>query len=298
MGLGKTITCVSLIAATLSTAQQFSTTPLPPPTKSPLDEEIASTSLSASHFVGGVWGMPDVAPSSGGSHAKQARLQKEQEKWETECARARRIKVRSRATLIVCPLSTVVNWEDQFREHWAGDVQIVGGPGSNASSSQSTMCSTNTVTNDDGVCLRQSVVDQTGVPSSNVLVNGQEGAATLEQGETERLLRVYIYHGNTRCPDPKFIANFDAVITTYATLASEYSKQTKSLVSQETEDDDEETLTSDNHTDASGNQIVRLPEAKDRKSSKRRKGGTMSTAEISSALQSIHWFRIVLDEAQ
>ncbi len=45
--------------------------------------------------------------------------------------------------------------------------------------------------------------------------------------------RIYVYHGNARRPDPAFLADFDAVITTYATLASEYSKQMRSMPNSE-----------------------------------------------------------------
>ncbi len=37
-------------------------------------------------------------------------------------------------------------------------------------------------------------------------------------------LKVYIYHGSSRRADPSFIAEFDVVITSYNTLAQEFSK--------------------------------------------------------------------------
>ena len=110
-------------------------------------------------------------------------------------------------------------------------------------------------------------------------------------------MRVYIYHGNTRRPDPKFLADFDAVITTYATLASEYSKQTKSVNIQDADDEDEdsEDVSADNCN--SGNQTIRLVE---KKGTKRKKNMALlsGASEATSPLQSIHWFRVVLDEAQ
>lgn len=248
MGLGKTITCVSLIAATIRSAAQFASSSVDRPTG-----PLASSSRedpSVSHFAGSAWGMPPVE-----NNAKaKAKAQRAQERLESEQLRASRIKAKSRATLIICPLSTVSNWEDQFREHWRGEVNVVGG-----STSQSS-------------------------PRT------REG----------RPLRVYIYHGNARRPDPDFLADFDAVITTYATLASEFSKQNRSVACAD-DDDDECAVSSDGggvEIDERGNQVLRLPKPK-RAGQKRKKSGLGgSSMEATSALQSIHWFRVVLDEAQ
>src|ERR1700743_2693248 len=58
MGLGKTITCVSLIAATLKSALEFGSRQpeKPPPPPKLLDEPY----LSAGHFSSAVWGMPET----------------------------------------------------------------------------------------------------------------------------------------------------------------------------------------------------------------------------------------------
>ncbi|THH09193.1 hypothetical protein EW145_g2187 [Phellinidium pouzarii] len=316
MGLGKTITCVSLIAATLASAWEFSQLPLSPPPRPLFEQHNSEPSLSASHFAGSVWGMPDMSsPNDISSAKKKAQVQKEQIKWEAECSRVRRIKVRSRATLIVCPLSTVVNWEDQFREHWAGDVQVLGGAGTTCNSSQTT--------------LAQMVPGMTcgaapfiKSPLNEVSEGGAEGSAQTSAGDAASSfvtvppasskvkrgspLKVYIYHGNARRPDPKFLADFDAVVTTYATLASEFSKQTRSIAAQDADDEDEEDESGDGSIDStnmeideSGNQVIKIPKAKEKKMLKRKKHVSLFTgvAEVSSALQSIHWFRVVLDEA-
>ncbi|PBK61189.1 hypothetical protein ARMSODRAFT_965191 [Armillaria solidipes] len=113
-----------------------------------------------------------------------------------------------------------------------------------------------------------------------------------------KLLTVYIYHGNARRPDPAFLADFDAVITTYATLASEFSKQNRSLVTAEVEEEEEGARSSDGggvEIDERGNQILRL--LKTKKGGVKRKKPGLWASEASSALQSIHWFRVVLDEA-
>lgn len=148
MGLGKTITCVSLIAATLHSAKRFSEEPLipviPPQTSIP---NIESLDLQASHFTGAVWGMPPTTPNasftaspnssgsgsnntSGLSQRALAKQRAQDKAAESAYMRQKRLKVKSRGTLIICPLSTVANWEEQFREHWGGGgVVVVGGAG-------------------------------------------------------------------------------------------------------------------------------------------------------------------------
>ncbi|KAJ7092552.1 SNF2 family N-terminal domain-containing protein [Mycena epipterygia] len=270
MGLGKTITCVSLIAATLASAKEFVASGEPP--ASPRG---GSEPLSASHFAGTVWGMPDDSgPSSIKAKAKAARAQ---DKIEAEHARASRIKTRSRASLIICPLSTVSNWEDQFREHWRGEVVVVGGAGGCVPATAS-----------------QAMTQALSQPSMFI---DDTKPTRIREGAP---LRVYIYHGNARKPDPAYLADFDAVITTYATLASEFSKQNKSIASAEADDDDDDGGSSDGggvETDERGNQVLKLPKAK-KGGMKRKKSGFLGGAvEAASALQSIHWFRVVLDEA-
>ncbi|THH33466.1 hypothetical protein EUX98_g728 [Antrodiella citrinella] len=278
MGLGKTITCVSLIAATLNSAKAFATTALSVPPLTPSSSQ-QDNDLTAAHFQGSVWGMQAVAPpppppphTSQKAKAKQAR---EQDKADAEYARACRIKVNSRATLIICPLSTVMNWEDQFREHWRGEVTVVGGGGIScnlaaASASQTPGTST--------PCSQETDVKPVVAPKS---------VARIREGTP---LRVYVYHGTSRKPDPSFLADFDAVITTYSTLATEFSKQNKSLCEEE-----EEAEASDGfvEVDEQGNSI--LKPSKGKKAAKRKKPGCRQ--EMPSPLQSVNWFRVVLDEA-
>ncbi|OCB87871.1 hypothetical protein A7U60_g5006 [Sanghuangporus baumii] len=300
MGLGKTITCLALISVTLSTAREFSQVPLPELPKHPHEQRNSDPDSSASHFAGSVWGMPDVSTSAGQSSAKKKAAQKEQDKYEAEYVRARRIKVRSRATLIVCPLSTVVNWEEQFREHWAGEVQVVGGAGTscNASSSNSQFSSesvTQEFTDFRGEEASQNVGVKKLTSSNGLLVAGRH-----KKGDP---LKVYVYHGNMRRPDAKFLADFDAVITTYATLASEFSKQTRSISILEGDDEGTESGDANDSSvaeyDESGNQIVQIPQAKPKQSLKRKKqaGLFSDVVEATSPLQSVYWFRVVLDEA-
>ena len=257
MGLGKTITCVSLIAATLKSAREFGSRQpeKPPPPPATLDESY----LSASHFSGAVWGMPEMRAEHASSSKGKGKAAKEQDKLTAEYTRASRIKTNSRATLIVCPLSTVSNWEDQFREHWKGEVTVVGGGGSTS----------------------KDTTTRGGDPNCNSL-------------------RVYVYHGNSRRPDPLFLADFDAVITTYATLASEYSKQTRSTDSGKCEQDEDGPYGSDDEcveTDEYGNPVQK-PKVTKCGVKRKKAAPTSAGGELTSPLQSVNWFRVVLDEAQ
>jgi SNF2 family DNA or RNA helicase len=113
---------------------------------------------------------------------------------------------------------------------------------------------------------------------------------------------VYVYHGNARRPDPSFLADFDAVITTYATLASEFSKQNRSAATPDDEEDEGNSSEGIGGVDIDehGNQVLRLPKTK-KGVLKRKKSsilGSNGISETASPLQSIHWFRVILDEAQ
>ncbi|KAF9270038.1 hypothetical protein L218DRAFT_888354 [Marasmius fiardii PR-910] len=284
MGLGKTISCIALIAATMNSARKFVNSPLDtvaPPLGMP-------EAPDPSHFEGSVWGMPSTMIVGPATAKEKAKSQKLQEKYELALNRVSRIKLKSRATLIVCPLSTISNWEDQLREHWKGEVHVIGGGGSSAQSSSSATTST-------------SATPRAGTPLANVIfslssLNGDTKSSVkscrVREGPP---LRVYVYHGNARRPDPSFLADFDVVMTTYATLASEYSKQNKSIHNHEAEEDGDNSggIDSDGvEVDDVGNPVVKLPKAK-----KRKKPCGPCPNEATSPLQSVHWFRVVLDEA-
>lgn len=267
MGLGKTITCVSLIANTLHSAHAFASTPIE---RVSLPEDEYMDDVDGQQFSGTVWGMPN---QYGGLSAKaKAKQQRMNERQATEYARTCRIKTKSRGTLIICPLSTVSNWEDQLKEHWAGEVRVTGGA--------------------SGTCVpvafsSMSLASVPGTPSEHIVTPYRRGGP----------FKVYIYHGNARRPDPAFLADFDAVITTYATLATEFSKQARSIANQETECGDDEDSDGGGGVDYDerGNPVLRLPKPK--RAGMKRKKPCASASEQPSALQSIHWFRVVLDEA-
>ncbi|KAK1228657.1 hypothetical protein PQX77_008251 [Marasmius sp. AFHP31] len=286
MGLGKTISCIALIAYTMTSARKFAATPLDS-VSPPVGMEDA---VDPSHFEGSVWGMPSTFPASAKEKAKAQRLQ---EKYEAEVARTSRIKVKSRATLIICPLSTISNWEDQMTEHWKGEVHVVGGSGGGAQSS----CSGST-----------SATPRSGTPSANIAPStshiSSSNGRDVKPAKSCRVregppLRIYIYHGNARRPDPNFLADFDVVMTTYSTLASEYSKQNRSITSQEGEEDGNNSAgvdSDDIELGDGGNRIIKIPKAK-KNGVKRKKPCGSHPNEAASALQSVHWFRVVLDEA-
>ncbi len=267
MGLGKTITSVSLIAATLQAAKAFEAVPLVPPIPPiPVHHD---SDLTAEHFAGRVWGMPSPSVSTSSSAKAKAKEAKAQDLAEEQYARACRIKCKSRATLVVCPLSTVANWEDQFREHWGGVVRVSGGSGScinpDPAGTQTTL--TAMFTN-----------------CSNTDSDPADDKSTVSRERKGPPLRVYVYHGNARRLDPTFLVDFDVIITTYSTLATEYSKQTRSL-----EDGDD--VASDSGNEANGKSM------KTTKTGKRKRPAPNGT-EATSPLQSVHWFRVILDEAQ
>jgi SNF2 family DNA or RNA helicase len=135
MGLGKTIVIIALIATTRSEAKLFSATA---PTKDRLGTSFdalaahpvgkqagQAVSLGNSGFSTPIFGKTNgvstqdvLSGLKGGSKGKKKGESKTQKKREElEEARLKKLKTRSRGTLIVCPLSTVVNWESQLDEH-------------------------------------------------------------------------------------------------------------------------------------------------------------------------------------
>ncbi|TFY83401.1 hypothetical protein EWM64_g616 [Hericium alpestre] len=279
MGLGKTITCLALIACTLSSARAFASDPLPDP--GPPPRVSSEPILGAVHFAGAVWDMPDVAHISTSSRKGKGKEAKLQDQADAQYARACRIKTKSRATLIVCPLSTVANWEDQFREHWSGKVTILGGGGiclsqSSAQASSSSLSSMTT--------LQHSL-------EGDVVLDASSSSTSAQSKPDVAPLRVYVYHGNARRPDPAFLADCDVVITTYATLASEFSKQSRSTASAADDED------SDDSVGEGMGSAMTMKLGKPKKQVKRKKFFAAGGAEATSALQSVYWFRVVLDEA-
>ncbi len=125
---------IALIASTRESAYRFAQEGLQDDVS---DSESASdaSDLSVSHFENSVYGMPDsmaVDAQQGGKGTKRKagrdlKFDRKKVARLEGKARRERLTARSRATLLVCPLTTLSNWEDQLKEHWNGNVEIVNG---------------------------------------------------------------------------------------------------------------------------------------------------------------------------
>ncbi|CAH7677612.1 SNF2 family N-terminal domain-domain-containing protein [Phakopsora pachyrhizi] len=125
MGLGKTISVISLIATTLSEALEFSFSDVVKPavvTQTTVKNALASDkSKKLTDHASTL--LERLGHLSGGDtlSASHAKLKKDDQaaakKQSAVDSRFKMVKVKSRATLIVSPLSTIQNWESQIEEH-------------------------------------------------------------------------------------------------------------------------------------------------------------------------------------
>ncbi|PWN27706.1 hypothetical protein BDZ90DRAFT_232111 [Jaminaea rosea] len=250
MGLGKTITVISVIASTMTEAKAFGRgrPNAAPGDVGAMDEDSDTDDEDDGGFASMAAGL------QGAGANKKAKVvlpsskkpgKKAQAKDALERARRDNLVAKSRATLIVAPLTIVANWEEQIKEHWAKKSR----------------------------------------PS------------------------VYIYHGSNRSSDPKMIANHDVVLTTYSTLASEFSRQ--SIWVDTTEgaakggddeaaddgEDDFEMYDDEGRPISSSNYNGNGTGASNGKGKGKKRKKATGGKEAPNPLQRIEWFRIVLDEA-
>ncbi|KAK4684735.1 hypothetical protein P7C73_g5428, partial [Tremellales sp. Uapishka_1] len=280
MGLGKTLSVVSLIAATRHSAKRWGRSEVSPSDTPSENGNGNGNGIKLSSMSTKVFGMPDDSDeelaSSSSKKGKKRKRDTVEDSAKELAARRSRITHRSKATLLVCPMSTITNWEEQIREHWDGRVEIVGGAA--------------------GI-MPPKIIEPKWKPKKT---NG-ESESESEDEDYDRL-KIYIYHGAARRPDPRFISDFDVVITTYSTLANEFSKQSKMCEDEDTTTPGEDD-TADN-SDEGGMDVdgVSASDVADAiKRSKKKKGsdklGPRAVNEVTSPLQAIDWFRVVLDEA-
>ncbi|OTB03299.1 hypothetical protein M426DRAFT_321866 [Hypoxylon sp. CI-4A] len=131
MGLGKTLSILALIASSGDAAKKWSTRAPIQPQAPPLPKKKGSSS--------GQFDVPTPQPLG-----------------------LTKLKQNGKATLLICPLSTITNWEEQIKTH-------------------------------------------------------------IKPGQ----LTHYVYHGSNRIKDPKRLAEFDLVLTTYGSVASEVASRNK-----------------------------------------------------------------------
>ena len=290
MGLGKTIVIISLVCTTLPEAREWAKDA---PTKDKLDPRFeeklkaadlagAGRTVDVGQFKSQLWGITSdpadgssaaaalVAgwtPSTSGkplSKKKQAKQRREKKREEALQSRFDKLEVRSRATLIVCPLSTVQNWESQFEEHTAHvDVEQDGsGTGAGAGADievdedggksivverasragRAVRAKLRVADSDDGddddEDHHEDDSDSISDGSSPEPSAGcSSRAAKGKKRARSPPLKIYIYHGAQRCSDVARLADHDVVITTFSTVGTEFSKQVRA--EEEREDEEE-----------------------------------------------------------
>ncbi|GAA5994527.1 uncharacterized protein JCM10292_002114 [Rhodotorula paludigena] len=334
MGLGKTIVIISLVCSTLQDAQEWA---CGTPDKDKLDPRFDDTvkaadaekrmqqqgrTVDVGQFKSQLWGIavnPDAdsstaSTSKASNKKKQAKQRREKKREDAIQSRFDKLECRSRATLIVCPLSTVQNWESQFEEHTAR-VEV-----DDACADDKTI----TVEADSKVgkkLKREMRVADSDDEDANSIDNASSSSSAGDvkpklkgkgKGKArDPALKIYVYHGAQRCCDVRKLADHDVVITTFSTLGTEFSKQQRA--EEEREDEEERAAIRQAEADdgivevfgfgPNGEILESKPGAKAKqdaaagdKAKPKRKRKRVEGNGVS-PLQAIQWFRVVLDEA-
>ncbi|GAA5976261.1 hypothetical protein JCM11641_001097 [Rhodosporidiobolus odoratus] len=329
MGLGKTIVVISLVCTSLPTARTWASQPMIPDkldnrleeTLTPADFSSAGRAVSTSDFASHVWGLgaggsasiaDAVSDGSGKKMSKknQKKQKKEMKKDEEVTRRFGKLECRSRATLIVCPLSTVQNWEAQFEEHARGSADEHGVGGEKAFELGGGGAGGTGAGKKDRKGKKRALVadseeegdagDRDSIVSASSS-DSEDAAMKKKDKKPKPGVSIYIYHGNSRISDPKKLANFDIVITTFSTLGTEFSKQQRAEEEREEEEEREQKRKEEEDEGvqvvygfgADGEVLTKPPDEGKKPKRKRKKveGNGISP------LQAVQWFRVVLDEA-
>lgn len=120
MGLGKTISVVALIASTFESANEYALAGVSESStevKNPKKEEMKAP--DATHFSSkfALHGMPQFNSGITDSFRRENDDELEGASEKARRLRQERLITRSKATVIICPLSTLSNWEEQFADH-------------------------------------------------------------------------------------------------------------------------------------------------------------------------------------
>lgn len=285
MGLGKTIVIISLVATTLPIAREWASSSLGKETLDPRFEVLRSTAktkttISLNDFSSNLYGLagspatiaaPPLVPggpilgANGRPLSKKAlaKRKREEKREGAQETRYSKLVTRSRATLIVCPLSTVQNWESQFEEHTArkGDVAGKGRKWEVLDEEGNVVEVSMDVGGEDKVKAEETsrrIRTSSGKGKGKAKGKGKGKASGEEDDDSfgddsgsdddsdastsststsgKRALSIYVYHGNSRIMDPLKLANHDVVITTFSTLGTEFSKQQRAEDEREEEE--------------------------------------------------------------
>lgn len=303
MGLGKTIVVISLVCTTLADARDWAAGR---PTKDKHDSRLDAPpnskngqAVSVGEFSGNLYGAPraeDLVPPHT-SKQKKAREKREKKKEEAIDDRFKIVECRSRATLIVCPLSTVQNWECQFEEHTRAVEDEDGGKVFEIKDDDAAV---------EELKEKYGLEREDSDDSMKREFTPPPPTSKTAKKEKKKALSIYVYHGASRTNDPLKLADHDVVLTTFSTLGSEYSKQVKILEKKEEEEEKaKERVALEREEQENGIQVIYgfgpdgeiLEQPEEDKPKPKRKRKRVEGSGIS-PLQAVQWYRVVLDEAQ